>query len=78
MSLNGITDDHLSKYLEVAKVDNGNHNNAKNTEKSSFLRVLKVIPNSNLIQLLYVSKVNNINPNDATIIQKTWGFEFNT
>ena len=39
MSLNGITDDHLSKYLEVAKVDNGNHNNAKNTEKALLFRV---------------------------------------
>ena len=78
MSLNGITDDHLSKYLEVAKVDNGNHNNAKNTEKSSFLRVLVVIPDNILFQLLFVSKVNNINPNDATIVEKTWGFEFKT
>ena len=42
-------------------MNKSNHNNAKITDKTSFLRLENVTSNGNQSQLLAVSKVNNSN-----------------
>ena len=67
-----ITDNNISHFLDVAKVNNSNENNATKPDNPTYLSVLNIISNSNLTQFLDVAKVNNINYNNEKDIDETW------
>ena len=65
-------DNNVSQFLDVAKVNNSNENNATKPDNPTYLSVLNTISNSNLIQFLDVAKVNNSTYNNGNTTDKTW------
>ena len=59
-----ITDNNIIQFLDVAKVNNSNENNATKPDNPMYFTVLNIISNSKLIQFLDVAKINNSNYNN--------------
>ena len=59
-----ITDNNVSQFLDVAKVNNSNENNATKPDNPTYFNVLN-ISNSNLTSFLEAANVNNSIYNNA-------------
>ena len=67
-----ITDNNIIQFLDVAKVNNSNENNATKPDNPTYFSILNIISNSNLSQFLDVAKVNNSSYKNANTTDKTW------
>ena len=52
-------DNNISQFLDVAKLNNSNDNNATEPDNPTYFSVLNIISNSNLTQFMDVAIVNN-------------------